>query len=449
MRVEAGRMEADAIVIGAGAAGLAAARELAGRSLRVILLEARDRIGGRVWSVPLARGESPAELGAEFIHGAAPATIALMREAGLVASATAGESWTCDDNGELRHNDEDFSAAAGLFERVRTLAHDESVERFLQRLADESAAPKMLSAARAFVEGFDAADPAIASAQAIADEWNSGVDFASSRPVGGYRPIVEHLRTACDAAGVRTHLSSLVRRISWRRGAVTVDARDERGDVQTFHAPTAIVTLPVGVLHCVAGEPGAVVFDPVLPNAKRTALQSIRMGPARRVTLQFRTPFWERINDGRYRGGAFFRCAGRPFPTFWTQVAERNTSVVGWAGGPAANALDGMGEEELIALALEGFGTLLGAPAIAQREFEAGVTHDWSRDPFSRGAYSYIAVGGGNARALLAASVDETLFFAGEATSGDGEGGTVNGALETGARAAREAASALHEGRPA
>jgi monoamine oxidase len=83
---------------------------------------------------------------------------------------------------------------------------------------------------------------------------------------------------------------------------------------------------------------------------------------------------------------------------------------------------------------------VLGEPERARREFAAGFAHDWSHDVFARGAYSYIAVGGGNARAILAAPVDETLFFAGEATSADGQGGTVNGALESGERAASELA---------
>ena len=81
--------------------------------------------------------------------------------------------------------------------------------------------------------------------------------------------------------------------------------------------------------------------------------------------------------------------------------------------------------------------------ALVNEEFEAGAMHDWNRDVFSRGAYSYVAVGGGDARAAFAAPVDGTLFFAGEATSTDGNGGTVNGALQTGVRAAAEATVSL------
>jgi monoamine oxidase len=121
----------------------------------------------------------------------------------------------------------------------------------------------------------------------------------------------------------------------------------------------------------------------------------------------------------------------------------RSELIAAWAGGPKAIALRGKSHDQLIALALDGLGAVFGEPALVRAELEGAAVHDWDHDPFSRGAYSYVRVDGGNARAALATPVDETLFFAGEATSNDGQGGTVNGALETGERAAREAAAAL------
>ena len=434
-------MDADVIVIGAGAAGLAAARSLAGRSLRVIVLEARDRAGGRVWSRPSARATAVAELGAEFIHGPAPQTMALLREAGTGAVDTGGESWTCSEGGDLRRIDRDFISAAGIFEEAREHG-DESVDQFLRRFEDNDATRETAEAARAFVEGFEAADPAIASARAIADEWCSGVDFATARPLGGYRPMFEHLRNVCAAAGVRSCLSTVVRRISWRRGSIAVDVQSSSAESRTIRARAAIVTLPVGVLRH-SGDETEVVFDPDLPAVKRHALSSIEMGHVVKVALWFRTAFWERVRDGRYRNSGFFRCAEQPFPTYWTQFPLRSELIVAWVGGPKATALSGASEADLIDRALDGFGALFGEPALAREEFEGGVMHDWNHDPFARGAYSYVAVGGGDARATLAAPVDDTLFFAGEATSTDGQGGTVNGALESGERAAREAATSL------
>lgn len=436
-------MDADAIVIGAGAAGLAAAKYLAARSLRVIVLEARDRVGGRVWSHPAARAAVPAELGAEFIHGPAPETMALLREAGTAAiDRGRDEMWVSSGDAGLQRDD-GSKWGADIFEAVRELAEDESVDQFLRRFQGDETMRETVEAARSFVEGFDAADPAIASARAIADEWRSGVDLASARPLGGYPPIFERLRNACDAAGVRSCLSTIVRRISWRPGSVVVETSNSVGEARTIRARVAIVTLPVGVLRHRGGET-EIVFDPELPPAKRRALQSIEMGFALKVVLSFRTAFWERIHEGRYRDAAFFRRAGQPFPAYWTQLPVRSELIVAWAAGPKAIALRGASQSELIERALDGFGAIFGEPELVRKEFEGGLMHDWGRDPFARGAYSYVAVGGGDARVVLGAPVDGTLFFAGEATSNDGQGGTVNGALESGERAAAEASVSLH-----
>jgi monoamine oxidase len=431
-------VDADVVVIGAGAAGLAAARRLAEASRRVVAIEARDRLGGRVWTRATRRAATPAELGAEFIHGPAMQTMTLLREAGGAAIDLGGESWAQTDAGRLVRDTRDFIESAKIFEAAARLDPDESVDRFLARFAGSPESAAAAAGARAFVEGFEAADPVIASARAIAFEWQSGVDSMSARPLNGYAPVFERQRAACDAAGVTFRLSTIVRRIAWRRGRVGVDTVDAlTGETRTIGARAAVVTLPVGVLRH-HGDETAVAFEPALPPSTSAALRSLEMGTVVKVGLWFESAFWERVDDGRYREAAFFRSERGAFPAFWTLLPLRSELIAAWAGGPRAAALQSLSADERVEAALDGFGALLGEPALVRRELAGSFSHDWNADPFSRGAYSYVATGGGDARARLAAPIDGTLFFAGEATSTDGQGGTVNGALETGERAAKE-----------
>lgn len=428
-------MDADALVIGAGAAGLAAARALSAQSARVVVLEARDRVGGRVFPKPVEGLVTAPELGAEFIHGHARETRALLDEAGTTSIDTGGEGWSYE-NGALRCESDDFGEWGALLKHVDALSVDESVDVFLRRFERDASMRDAVADARSFVEGFEAADPTIASVRAIAAELESGVDSRSARALGGYAPLLRCLRDACVFAGVRIALSTVVRRIEWRRSGVTVDAV-AAGLPCTFEAPVAIVTLPIGVLRR-RGDASALVFEPKLPPEKQDALEHLAMGEVVKVALWFRTAFWEEVAQGRYRDAAFLHREGLPIPTFWTQLPIRSRLVIGWAGGPHARALHGLSADELIAIARDDFGALFGERERARAELVGAATHDWNDDPFSRGAYSYVTVGGSDARARLAAPLDQRLFFAGEATSTNGQGGTVNGALQTGERAAAE-----------
>jgi monoamine oxidase len=192
----------------------------------------------------------------------------------------------------------------------------------------------------------------------------------------------------------------------------------------------------VGVLRARPPEPGAVRFLPRLPEKER-AWNRLEMGPLMKAVLRFRSPFWRARKELRRFG--FFHAPGSPFPTWWTMDPHRSRHLVGWAGGPGALTLSGLPEEAVLEQAL---GTLsrifgLGLPVL-QAEFESWRLMNWQREPFTRGGYCVIPSGALEDLETLAAPVEGTLFFAGEATHTEGEEGTVHGALETGLRAARE-----------
>jgi monoamine oxidase len=439
-------MKADVIVIGAGAAGLAAARVLAQHDLGVVVVEARDRVGGRVMSLTTSDGSPPAELGAEFIHGPSDETRALLARSGGVALETGGDAWVCIGDGTLVKSEIDLGLAGEILAGARDLPIDEDLAHYLERFAGDDSKRAAIENARTFAEGFDAADPAIASAWSIADEILSGVDFSSAWPSAGYPPIFAVLTGDCTKAGARFHLSTMVRAVRWQRGEVQVETVTARGERATITACAAILTLPVGVLR--AHGAAAVAFTPELPARTREALEFFEMGHVVKVVLRFATPFWQAIGDGRYREAGFFRDTRGPFAVFWTQApAHKSNLVVAWVGGPDAMRLRDATPEQRIDLALEQYGTMLGDGTAARAAFVDGATHDWMRDPFALGAYSYVLTGGADARRTLAEPIEQTLFVAGEATATDGQGGTVNGAIRTGERAAREALRAMAEKR--
>ena len=434
----------DVVIIGAGVSGIAAASELRKSGLSVLILEARDHVGGRAWTRHEPDLSAPIELGAEFIHGRVPETFELLREVGKAALDTSGAHWRLRD-GKLVQNTEDlFGSIQVALERSNVLKQpDISFDTWLSRSGEYGLSPEAAAMARAFVEGFDAADPARVSAHFIAKEWGSGgmLDSPQFRPLGGYSSVLAALAGALDRENIRLQLQTVVREVRWRRGSVEIDAAflDQPFSVQ---ATCAIVTLPLGVLQAPDGASGTVRFVPAL-DTKREALQQLVFGPVLKLSLRFRTAFWEKLDGGRYEDAAFFHSAATAFPTFWTALPLRAPLLTAWIAGPKAARLSMYEMPEIVRQALDSLSTVFGGRPQSEFELEAAYLHNWQTDPFSRGAYSYIAVGGGDARRTLAEPLEGTLFFAGEATDTEGEAATVTGALQSGARAAREVAERL------
>jgi len=429
----------DVIIIGAGAAGLAAARELARARLSVLVLEARDRIGGRCWSRHEPGLQIPIEFGAEFIHGRPLATFSLLRQASVRALGRTGSRWFVHQGG-LQPSDraELLGEVRDAMLATRRPSHDVSFQAYLDHCLAKRLSAEAIRMAKRMVEGYDAADPRRASARAIVDEWtgeSTGTD-AASRPQGGYGGLLAWLAAGLRESTVRLRLQSVVRSVRWSRGTVQIEG-ERLGQPFSVLARRAIVTLPLGVLQLPSTASGAVRFVPPL-QAKRAPLASLTSGPALKVILRFRSAFWERMQHGRYRDAGFFQAPGAPFPTFWTSHPLRAPVLIAWAGGPRAQRLSRLDDDAIIQCALSSLKRLFSGATEIDAQFEVAYVHNWQRDPFACGAYSYVKVGGAGARKALAATLDDTLYFAGEAADYEGETGTVAGALQSGLRAARE-----------
>lgn len=431
----------DVIIIGAGAAGLVAAGELVRAGRCVLVLEARDRIGGRIWTRAEPDIEVPLELGAEFIHGSAPVTRGLLARAGIAVIGASEVHWSLRD-GQLAPSDALFERVRQAFRNSDALAgQDMSFEDFLEGPLATVLPREERSYARTLAQGFDAADVTRASARALVGEWTGDLigDVPQGRPQGGYASLLQALTTTLPAERLRIRLQAPVGELRWSRGSVRVSG-ESLGSTFEARAPRAIVTLPVGVLRQTCG-PGAVRFVPALEE-KRAALEAVAAGTVVKIVLKFASPFWETTAQGRYRGAAFFHLPGAPVPTYWTAAPAHAPLLVAWTGGPPALRLaEGADERGPVRAALAGLQQLFGSGIDVAAQLDGYYCHNWQRDPFAQGAYSYVTVGGADAHHLLGQPLQDTLFFAGEATDTEGEIATVTGALNSGLRAAREVLS--------
>ncbi len=444
------------VIVGAGAAGLAAARALHEAGIDVEVLEARDRIGGRVFTITDPHTTRPIELGAEFIHGQAPELQRLLDEAALVSADVCGTRWTATRSGlrpltgfwerldrAMRLLDTSGPAKAGHHKRQT----DRSVDEVLRarpggrRLAPERAF------ARQYVEGFHAADPRLVSAQALAEGGSPGDDIRERRMahvVDGYDRVIAWL---AGPLSTRIRLSSIVTAVRWKPRRVVIEVARRK----PMTARAAIVTIPLGVLQSPPDRRGAIAFEPAL-RAKAHALDHLAMGAAVRVVLRLSKRFWTdetfantHASEGVERM-SFLQTSDRDFPTWWTTYPFTSPLIVGWCGGPRARALLDQSSAALADCAVNALARQCGLTRRRMRSMvEDSWTHNWVHDPFARGAYSYQKAGGVDAPAMLARPLAGTLFFAGEATDTEGATGTVHGAIATGRRAARQVQRALNQ----
>ena len=425
--------EAGTVVVGAGAAGLQAAVDLAAAGEDVLLLEARERIGGRILGTAVAGRH--VELGAEFVHGRSPAVFDWLRRTGDAPVDAGMERWMLEQ-GRLRPSAPLFDALRTRLRRIERPRSDLPFATFLDRHR-RALGPAMRRLATSLVQGFDAADAQRVSAREVLEEWEGGAaaDAPTFRPGRGFSALVEGMRLALPPDRVRLWCGTVVQTLRWRRGRVTLEAT-RFGEPVRVEAPRALVTVPLGVLQQPDGAPGALRFEPPLAS-KRAALARLKAGPVLKLVLHFARPFWETVDDGRLCNAAFFFAPEAPFPTFWTGLPVRHATLTAWSAGPAAAALAGRDGAALLDPALASLASIFGRRRALAQALEACAVHDWQADPCARGAYGYVLARGRGARKALAEPVEDTLFFAGEACDVEGEAGTVGGALNAGRRAAR------------
>ncbi len=419
-------------VIGAGAAGLMAARELARAGRRVTILEARERCGGRICPLPAEEFGYAAEGGAEFVHGAAPLTRALMREARLSLSPRGGTRWSVR-TGALSPAETSPPHMGRFHQALREVKADLPIAEFLETHFGDRRYEELRRSITRTVEGYDAADPRRASTLALRDEWLARDDGQHGRIAEGYGALVEHLAAECRRYGAAIHLGAAVTAIDERGDCIAACCDDGAA----FEADAAVLAVPLPLLSEIA-----------LPSAEReraAAAADIGFGNVVKILLRFATKWWA-DRGGRDLADLSFLLSDATVPTWWTQHPAADLVLTGWLAGPKADRVSSLTEAELVDIGLASLAEIFDLPPDRiRRHLVASRAIDWGNDPFARGAYSYATPKTREAQSLLSKPNGGAIFFSGEALYAGPDMGTVEAALGSG----METAQTILTGSPA
>ena len=424
----------DVIIIGAGAAGLMAARELSKKGLKVCILEARDRVGGRIHTLPAGIDNTVLEGGAEFIHGNLELTLQLLKEAGLEYEETTGQFYEFKA-GNWNTEREMVESTPILMERLKELKENISINEFLDREFAGTEFEKLRTSLRSYIEGYYAGSPDDTSALSFYEEWQSE-DEQQFRPKDGYGKLLEFLVDECEKAGVIIQLSTTVKDVRWLKDQVEV--LDETHHI--YVSRKVLIAVPLGVWQA-EGLKGSINYIPAL-TAKTEAAKQMGFGNAIKVLLYFKTVIWEDENQVKHSKEAkefSFVFSDETVGTWWSQLPKKIPLLTGWIAGPKAFQMSTLSDEVIIENAIQSIANILEVSVdLIKQNLQASHVFNWVADPFARGGYSYTTTKTGEALKVMMEPIDHTIFVAGEAFYEGPEIGTVEAALISGKRAAAE-----------
>ncbi len=422
---------AHVLIVGAGAAGLMIGRELARAGKRVTILEARDRCGGRICSLATQEFGYPAEGGAEFVHGVAAVTRAVMREARLSLSPRGGTRWSAR-TGALLPDESSLPHAGRFYQGLRAVKADLPIAEFLDAHFADRKYDELRRRITRTVEGYDAADPRRASTLALRDEWMGRDEGQHGRIAEGYGALVGFLASECRRHGAAIHLGAVVTAINEVQDRIAARCRD--GGM--FAADAAIITVPLPLLSDIA--------LPSMMRERVAAAADIGFGNVVKILVRFATNWWADIG-GRNLAELSFLVSDAPVPTWWTQYPAGYPVLTGWLAGPKADRVSSLTTAELVDMGLVSLAEIFAVSLDRiRRSLVAATAINWGNDPLAGGAYSYATPKTRAAQSLLKQSDGGAIFLAGEALYDGPDMGTVEAALANG----RETAQTILAGLP-
>jgi monoamine oxidase len=416
------------LVVGAGAAGLMAGRELARAGTRVTVLEGRDRLGGRIWKLPEAEFGYPAEGGPEFLHGAALVTRRLVRDGGLTLTPRFGARWGVR-NGVFATTTWEPPHADRFVAALHELDADLPIAEFLATRFPGDGYAELRRSVTRMAEGYDAADPARMSTFAVREEWTSRDADVPMRIKEGYGGLIDYLAADCRRHGGEIRMRAAVMAIEETGGKVTAHCRNGAA----VEADAAIVTVPLPLLR-------EITWPETLRERVALAVRDIGYGNVVKLVLRFKTMWWA-THEGRDLSDLAFLLTDARVPTWWTQHPDPHPVLTGWYSGLKADTVAAYTEDELIDMGLASLAQIFGRPADElKRGLQAARGINWGNDEFARGAYSYATPKTAAAMAALAAPAGR-VFISGEALYAGPDRGTVEAALAHGEEVARRVLS--------
>jgi monoamine oxidase len=310
-------MKYDVIIIGAGAAGLLAMKDLAKAGYHVCMLEAAEVAGGRISTIKEGF-QDHVEAGAEFIHGKLPLTFKLLKEAGLSYEAVEGKMIGVQNgNWQTEEHDGHWNEFMKQLGKLRT---DITILQFLEDNFSQPEYIQLRQAVQRFSEGFDLADISKASMLSLKDEWKD-MEKKQYRIKGGYTQVIDHLVNCCRQLTTEFYFNTCANKIEYENGNVTVHTTDNK----KFEAKKLVITVSAGIL-----QSGTIQFKPPLTD-HAVAIQGLGFGTVIKFLLEFKTCFWKEFDDE-----TGFLLTDEEIPTWWTQLPAESNLLTGWLGGPNA-----------------------------------------------------------------------------------------------------------------
>ena len=365
-------------------------------------------------------GSGVIEAGAEFVHGDTPVTSKLVKEAGLIMVKLDGKMLRKEGKEWIEEQDM-IEGWDELVEKMKNQRKDATMDDFMQTHFTGDKYGELRRHIKAFVQGFDVADTAEVSVQALYKEWSNESD--QLRISTGYRSLINYLENKCVKNGCVIETGKTVKQIEWQKNEVTVYSSDG----EKFYGNKVIITVPVSVIKNLDGK-ASINLTPPLDNYIR-AIRKIGYGTVIKVLFELEKQIWKN------KTGFIF--SEQMIPTWWTQYPVNNNLITGWAGGPVAAQLSRHTDDELLEIAITSLSGIFDMATTELRNLiRYSYVFNWSNYDETLGAYSFPTPDSASARKLLNTPVDDTVYFAGEGLYDGAYSGTVEAAFDSGTKTA-------------